>query len=212
MHHYDNYLPTKYNSNFCLMNNQIYYQEHQEKSLWKYYVHAITRNYANFSGRARRREFWGFMLFHFLISYLLLIVGFIFFGSALLHAIKEGSIGSALTVISSVLVCATLGLIYGLVVFLPQLALTVRRLHDRGLSGWWLLAPIGIMFVGAIIIKVLETPEFSVIVALANLGLSIWLFVQYCSDSEPGRNQYGENPKMTEGASNMSYSSSTQTL
>lgn len=194
------------------MNNQIYYQEHQEKSLWQYYVHAITRNYANFSGRARRREFWGFVLFHFLISYLLLIVGFIFFGSALLHAIKEGSIGSALTVVSSVLVCATLGLIYGLVVFLPQLALTVRRLHDRGLSGWWLLAPIGIMFVGAIIIKVLETPEFSVIVALANLGLSIWLFVQYCSDGEPGRNQYGENPKMNEGASNMSYSSSTQTL
>lgn len=175
------------------------YQSHQpynqEKSLWQYYVHAITRNYANFSGRARRREFWGFVLFHFLISYLLFILGFVFFGSALLHAIKEGSIGSALAVVSSVLVCATISIIYALVVFLPQLALTVRRLHDRGLSGWWLLAPIGIMFVGATLIKALDAPLLSLVTTFANLGFVIWLFVQYCSDSEPHPNQYGDNPK-----------------
>jgi uncharacterized membrane protein YhaH (DUF805 family) len=62
-------------------------------------------------------------------------------------------------------------LIYSLVVFLPSLAVSVRRLHDVGKSGWMLLVSF-IPLVGA-----------------------IWLIVLAVTDSQPGSNKWGENPK-----------------
>jgi uncharacterized membrane protein YhaH (DUF805 family) len=62
-------------------------------------------------------------------------------------------------------------MLYGLAVFLPGLALAIRRLHDTGRSGWWML--IGFL-------------------PLIGLIVLIIFFVQ---DSQPGSNQYGPNPK-----------------
>ena len=61
--------------------------------------------------------------------------------------------------------------LYCLAVFLPGLAVEIRRLHDVGKSGWMILIAL-IPFVGA-----------------------IWLLVLFCLDSQPGENQYGPNPK-----------------
>ena len=66
---------------------------------------------------------------------------------------------------------ANLAYLWSLAMFIPGLAVSVRRLHDIGRSGWWLLLSL-IPLVGAII-------------------LIIW----YCTDSQPGANQYGSNPK-----------------
>lgn len=75
----------------------------------------VLKNYANFKGRARRKEYWWFTLFSFLISF---FIGFI-----------EGAFGLP-AVVSS---------IYGLLILIPSIAVAVRRLHDIDCSGWWLL-------------------------------------------------------------------------
>ncbi len=115
----------------------------------------VIKQYVNFSGRARRAEYWYFVLFNFLIS---LGLGFILgFVDALL-----GNNSSGINILS---------LIYSLVVFLPALSVSIRRLHDTGRSGWWLL------------------------IGLIPLIGTIVLIVFFAQDSEPGENKYGKNPK-----------------
>ena len=83
-------------------------------------VSTVLRRYVQFSGRARRPEYWWWVLFAFGGSLLLSIVDGIFFG------FSEESI-------------AVLAPLFSLATFLPSLAVGVRRLHDIGKSGWWLL-------------------------------------------------------------------------
>ena len=80
----------------------------------------VLKQYADFSGRARRKEYWMFFLFNFIISY----------GLTILTGVTENSI---FAIISSV---------YSLAVLIPSIAVGVRRMHDAGKSGWFLLIPI----------------------------------------------------------------------
>ena len=81
----------------------------------------VLKQYTDFYGRARRREYWMFVLFNVLISLALGIIdNVIGTYSAEMHTgLFEG--------------------IYSLAVLVPSLAVTVRRLHDTNRSGWWLL-------------------------------------------------------------------------
>lgn len=103
----------------------------QEKSIWTYFVEAITQNYVNFEGRARRKEYWGFTLVNFILS--LVIMGIL------------GAINPEWMPLANVLSLALL---------LPSLAVAVRRLHDVGKSGWMLLIAF-IPLIGAIWLIVL---------------------------------------------------------
>ena len=86
----------------------------------------VLKKYADFSGRARRKEFWMFALINFIIAIVL-------------------------SVVDSMIGMPVLGLIYSLGVLLPGLAVGARRLHDIGKSGWWLL--IGLVpFIGIIVL------------------------------------------------------------
>ena len=95
---------------------------------------AVLKKYAVFSGRARRKEFWYFVLFNFLISLGLGIV------DGIINSITGASIG-------------VLGLLYSLAVLVPSLAVGARRLQDTGRSGLWLLLGL-IPIVGPIILIV----------------------------------------------------------
>ena len=88
----------------------------------KWYV-KVLKQYAVFSGRASRQEYWMFFLFNFIFA---LVLGLI-----------SGLLSSATKTDQSVL-----STIYQLAVFLPSLAVGVRRMHDTEHSGWWLLVPI----------------------------------------------------------------------
>jgi uncharacterized membrane protein YhaH (DUF805 family) len=94
----------------------------------------VLKKYAVFTGRARRTEFWMFVLFSFIIS---LILGAI-----------DNFVG---TVIGANV--GVLGTIYGLAVLIPSLAVGVRRLHDTNRTGWWWLIGL-IPLIGAIILIV----------------------------------------------------------
>lgn len=81
-----------------------------------YYL-KVLQNYANFSGRARRAEYWNFLLINIIISVVLMLV----------TAKGESKI---------------LYLLYRVFIFIPSLAVGVRRMHDVNKSGWFLLIPI----------------------------------------------------------------------
>ncbi|OAB47987.1 DUF805 domain-containing protein [Paenibacillus antarcticus] len=106
----------------------------------------VLKNYVGFDGRARRTEYWMFALVSFIISFVLLMLQFITDLKPLFTTL------------------------YSLFILLPTLAVTVRRLHDTGRSGWWYFISF-IPLVGGIII-----------------------FVFMCLDSVED-NEYGPNPK-----------------
>ena len=113
----------------------------------------VLKQYADFSGRARRKEYWMFVLFNMIF--------------AIVAMILDNVLGIAMEGIGY-------GPLYGLYVLamlIPGLAVVVRRLHDVGKSGWMIL------------------------IALIPLIGSIWLLVLMVTDSNPGENQYGQNPK-----------------
>ena len=96
-----------------------------------YYLQGLQR-YADFEGRAGRAEFWWFTLVLYGIQ-----IGIVVIGALLL-----GTFASALETVSIVMLW-----VHGLGTFLPSLAVTARRLHDTGRSGWWMLIAL-IPFVG----------------------------------------------------------------
>ena len=102
---------------------------------------AVWKNYAGFSGRSRRTEYWMFFLFNLIIAAVLEIPAF--------ALAKTPAVA---------LIFAALAGIYGLAALIPGLAVFVRRLHDTNRSGWWFF--IGFVpFVGAIILLVFMCME-----------------------------------------------------
>lgn len=121
----------------------------------------VLKKYAVFKGRARRKEYWMFVLFNIIFSIVAMLL------DNLLGTAFEG-IGYGLIYI-----------LYVLAVLIPGLAVTVRRLHDTGRNGWWIL------------------------ISLVPMIGAIWLLVLLIEDSQPGENQYGPNPKgVTENLAN----------
>jgi uncharacterized membrane protein YhaH (DUF805 family) len=100
----------------------------------------VLKKYVDFSGRARRKEFWMFVLINTVISIVLSIVDFII-------GTYNQSVGLGL-----------LSGIYFLAVLLPSLAVTVRRLHDTDRSGWWIFISL-LPVAGGIILIVFNAHE-----------------------------------------------------
>lgn len=113
----------------------------------------VWRDFAVFEGRARRTEYWMFTLFNLIIYFILCFIDY--------------SIG----MFDTELFMGVLSGLYILAVLVPGIAVAVRRLHDTGRTGWWILVSF-VPFVGGLI--------FLVLMVL---------------DSIPGPNKYGENPK-----------------
>ncbi len=110
----------------------------------QWYLKVVRDNYANFNGRARRREYWMFVLFNLIFAIVAMMIDMI-----LGTRFKMG-VGAY----STTLPYGWIYLIYILAVIIPSIAVGVRRLHDLGKSGWMLLIVL-IPFIGAIWILVL---------------------------------------------------------
>ncbi len=95
----------------------------------------VTKNYVNFSDRARRKEYWLFMLFY-LIAYLI--------ATGIDIGIGAYDFEAGIGIVSGIFLIAML---------LPSLAVSVRRLHDIDKSGWWILIML-IPLIGAIVLLV----------------------------------------------------------
>jgi len=120
-----------------------------------WYLQALKK-YADFSGRARRKEYWFFVLFNIIISVVLTVCD-VFMGTY--------SAAASIGILTG---------IYTLAVLIPGIAVSVRRLHDTGRSGWWLL-----------------------IVLVPLIGWIV-LLIFMLIDGQPGQNADGPSPKTGE--------------
>ena len=111
-----------------------------------YWLRNLKEHYADFNGRARRKQFWMFILFNVIFGIVFLILA---------------QLVSFLAILSG---------LFSLAVLVPTIAVGVRRLHDIGKSGWFYLL---------------------ILVPFANF----WLIYLLATDSQPGTNEYGANPK-----------------
>ncbi len=117
----------------------------------KWYLKCFS-NYATFSGRARRKEYWMFVLFNIIFSFVCVII-------------------DTIIMVSTYLPLQIVTTIYSLVIIIPGIAVTVRRLHDTGRSGgWWFIGLIPI--IGSIVLLVFSVQE-----------------------GTAGDNEYGSDPK-----------------
>lgn len=91
---------------------------------------AYFQNFATFDGRASRSEYWWAQVGLFLVTWAAMIIATLSFLPALAGDVWSLGFGSILLLL--------LGL-WSLVLIIPSLAITVRRLHDANLSGWWFL-------------------------------------------------------------------------
>jgi len=121
---------------------------------------AVLKKYAVFNGRAQRKEYWIFFLVNIIIYIVLGILQVIAYSSASL-AVSIGVLGN----------------LYILAVFIPNLAVGVRRLHDIDKSGWWLLITL--------------IPLIGIIVLIYFLA----------KDGQAGPNRFGPNPKEPQASS-----------
>ena len=125
----------------------------------RYFIDTIKNRYAKFNGRATRSEYWFYMLFYFILAVLVGMIDTLLINPMLGATSQQAGEGGFLQIILA------------LVLLVPSIAIGVRRLHDIGKSGWWLL--IGLVpIIGALV-----------------------LIYFYVTDSQVGSNLYGENSK-----------------
>jgi len=92
-----------------------------------YFLDTIKKQYADFNGRASRSAYWYFVLFYVLIGVVLAIIDTFVVNPLLGMNIAEVSQGGILQ------------FVFALAILIPSIAIGVRRLHDTGKSGWWML-------------------------------------------------------------------------
>lgn len=132
----------------------------QDYNIFDWWKKVVLNNYTNFNGRARRKEYWSFQLVNFIFIlpiYLLTIFTMV--------STNDGSSPSMLSFIPLGLI-----LLYAFAIFIPSLAVAVRRLHDTDRSGWFFLL------------------SFVPLVSLVMLYF-------YFSEGTMGTNNYGDDPK-----------------
>lgn len=154
----------------------------------KWFIKCI-RNYVNFSGRARRREYWYFELYSLLLLLIAALLDRLLFGSP--YKLFYG--------------------LAGLFLFLPNLAVMARRLHDVGRSAriliWYYV--LGLVWTVALVVSGLATVTdaaaasagFLVVLIGGSLVFVIWaifFLVWFCTAGTPGENPYGPDPKQTQ--------------
>jgi uncharacterized membrane protein YhaH (DUF805 family) len=133
----------------------------ENKTIFEYFKECYTKNYVNFHGRARRKEYWSFQLMYFLVI----------LGTAIIAGLMGGFDNNFESDSPSYLVLTLFLVVFILGSILPSLAVTVRRLHDIGMTGWVILVGL-IPYIGWFIIMVMS-------------------FIP----SQSGDNQYGRYPK-----------------
>lgn len=162
------------------------------------------KNYAKFSGRASRAEFWWFTLFFTITYFVLFGIGIAMSGSAPAPAGPSpfavyARMGSFLAVLG----------VFWLAMLLPSIAVQVRRLHDSNRSGWW-IGGFWLLYIGYMVATFSMAASAAAaasggapsmggfaavgILAVVLLIYSIMLLVFFCLRGTPGPNNYGDDP------------------
>ncbi|QZP07814.1 DUF805 domain-containing protein [Caenibius sp. WL] len=129
------------------------------------------KRYADFSGRSRRMEYWMFTLFNVLVvAGLAIVLGAIGYAT--------GSFQGSTPPVFFMIVLGIVALGYMAVFLVPSIAVVVRRLHDRDMSGWW--------YLGIIVASMIP-----IVGTLASIALLVLMVLP----GTPGPNRFGPDPK-----------------
>ncbi|MCX6173088.1 MAG: DUF805 domain-containing protein [Flavobacterium sp.] len=150
--------------------------------MFDWYKKVVFENYFNFSGRARRSEYWYFTLVNLLFAA----------ATAATDKVLDLKFG--------------INTLYSLAVFIPGLAVAVRRLHDIGKTGWLLLIVYLAIIACAVSLVVTGIAtiggSFSagmgigiILPVIIILALAVWMLVLFCTNGDKGKNKYGPDPK-----------------
>lgn len=139
------------------------------------------RRYADFNGRARRMEFWSFVLLNVIVY--TAIIGIMFTTGFSMTGLAGAETADPAILYGLFGGTGFLIVAWWLFALLPSIAVTVRRLHDRDMSGWWYLG----FFVASFL------PLIGLIVGIAMMVLMLM-------PGTPGPNSFGPDPKDPAGA------------
>lgn len=159
----------------------------------KWFIKCL-RQYADFKGRARRKEYWWFAVVNFIITMVFLIPYFV-------QMFKLGLSGVELSEkeVYGYLFSMPyfwIYVVYYVAMLLPGLAVCVRRLHDIGRSGWWTLFIFSASILN-LVGNVIKDSSFalSILITFVALAISVVGLIWMFTDSQPGENKWGPNPK-----------------
>ena len=145
------------------------------------------KRYAEFSGRSRRKEFWLFQLLNIIVTAVFLGPIYRIMIGNMMSQMASTQDGTYSAAASSgfqfgdhpiAIAFGAIGFIWALFVLIPSIALSIRRLHDRDMSGWW--------YLGFIVLS---------IIPLIGIVASIGFLVVMCLDGTKGTNRFGADPK-----------------
>jgi len=160
-----------------------------------------------FEGRINRAKIWLFVLIAIVIYVVYFILFAFVFGGSILAMVKGGAAG-LMAGGATMGVAALFSLLLYLVVLYMGIAVSVKRLHDRNKSAWWIVVFIVIPIVLSWITlantiammsanngALPQSNPMMTVLRLVSLGLSLWGFVElYCLRGTTGANQYGPDP------------------
>lgn len=141
-------------------------------------IKTCFHKFFDFKGRARRSEYWWLVLFTTIGSLVMTTVDGLVLGYGLESTITP------------------LATAFTLLIVIPSAAVTARRLHDVGMSGWWQLPQFSfyVVYLDALIPGFSEN-TFSLVMMIVGGIYSLWLLFMMIKDSQPETNKYGPNPK-----------------
>jgi uncharacterized membrane protein YhaH (DUF805 family) len=133
------------------------------------FKHVVTQHYFDFNGRARRADFWWYVLAVLVITIVLAIIDRLI-GTNILTALLS------------------------LALLLPNLGIGVRRLHDIGKSGWWIVLPLAPWLLMLISFLMFQW-TLAMILGVVTLACWVLLIYWYAQPGTAGQNPYGPDPK-----------------
>ena len=166
------------------------------------YMLMPLKRYADFSGRSRRMEFWMWQVFQVLV-YVAVTILMMLLGGGAMMMMGSADPNTVAAAGGGILLIGGLYLIYALAVFIPSLAVAVRRLHDTNRSGWWILAPVVpyalVLVAGGMAISSPDSAGAAGGLVLVGMSLAmilaLVLLVFYFLEGTKGPNRYGADPK-----------------
>jgi len=162
---------------------------------------APLRRYAQFNGRARRAEYWWFFLFCSIANNMVGWMESLLVGPGIVtrHVMMIGALPITVTEVSN----RVIGTIVAFALFVPQLTVAVRRLHDVDETGWWLLVPLTLAISCNFLISVrggFAIEDAGPMIILTGLtgvgavGFAALLFAWACTRGTAGWNDFGADP------------------
>jgi uncharacterized membrane protein YhaH (DUF805 family) len=141
--------------------------------MFHYYLKALNKTFT--LGRSRRKEYWYFGLVNFLIAFALALIGILTDSAKVFDRLLD---------------------IYNLLMFIPNITISIRRLHDIGKSGWFMLFPCVVILGLIALVSLFKLKGLSIVfmVFLATVVV-IYFCLLFVRNGDDGPNQYGPDPK-----------------